>query len=33
MVNLREMMLVYRPWANRPEGTVSITPAARLSRR
>jgi hypothetical protein len=33
MLNLREMMPVFRPRANRPEGTACITPAARLSRR
>lgn len=33
MVNLREMVLIRRPRANKPQGPLSITPSAEVSRR
>lgn len=33
MVEMREMMLVVRPRAKKPQGALSITPSAEVSRR
>lgn len=32
MVNTRELVLILRPRANKPQGPVSITPSAEASR-